>query len=165
MPVPHKLQALFYRAWGRLPPWLQDGLVFVGAAKATLGAAAIILDHEGRVLLVHHTYGNPAWSVPGGLIGRREQPAAALARELREELGVAAAVGPVMHVQHETWRRHVTIYYRVAINGAPRPNGVENDAVRYVAPVAFAGLMDHVSAQWLQGLVQRAVDIGSLPDQ
>lgn len=158
MPAPRELQALFYRAWGRLPSWLQDGLVFLGAPKATLGVAAIILDRDGRVLLVHHTYGNPAWSVPGGLIGRREQPAAALERELREELGVAATVGPVVHVQHETWRRHVTIYYRVAVAGAPRPNGVENDAVRYVAADAFASLMDHVSAQWLHRLVQRATD-------
>lgn len=158
MPVPHKLQALLYRAWGRLPPWLQDGLVFLGAPKATLGAAAIILDRDGRVLLVHHTYGNPAWSVPGGLIGRREQPAAALVRELREELGVAATVGPVIHVQHETWRRHVTIYYRVAIAGAPQPNGVENDAVRYIAPAACVDLMDDTSAQELQALVARASD-------
>ncbi len=154
--------ALFYRAWGRLPAWAQDTLVYLGAPKSTFGVSAIILDHEGRLLLVHHTYGNPAWYTPGGLIGRHEQPDVALARELREELGLEAAVGPVVRVQHETYRHHVTVYYRVTVMGSPRPNGAEVDAHRYVAPAALSGLMDRASARLLQAMLKS--DLHDRPD-
>ena len=151
-----RLGALFYRAWGRLPAWAQDTLVYLGAPKSTFGVSAIILDHEGRLLLVRHTYGNPAWYTPGGLIGRQEQPDVALARELREELGLEATVGAVVRVQHETYRRHVTVYYRVTVTGPPCPNGVEVDAHRYVAPAALPDLMDSASAKLLQAMLESA---------
>jgi ADP-ribose pyrophosphatase YjhB (NUDIX family) len=48
-----------------------------------------VLTHEGRVLLVRHTYGRRrVWYVPGGGVRRREPPLHAAAREMREELGV-----------------------------------------------------------------------------
>ena len=49
-------------------------------------------DDRGRILFVRHTYGDrAAWELPGGGLGRREEPAAAVRREMREELGVALA--------------------------------------------------------------------------
>jgi len=48
-----------------------------------------LLTHEGRVLLVRHTYGaRRTWYLPGGASHRRETPQQAAARELREELGL-----------------------------------------------------------------------------
>jgi 8-oxo-dGTP pyrophosphatase MutT (NUDIX family) len=45
------------------------------------------LTHEGRVLLVRHTYGHRGmWYLPGGAVRRSESPLAAAAREMREEL-------------------------------------------------------------------------------
>src|SRR5579884_2213869 len=103
MRLRRRFGALFYRAWGRLPVWAQDTLVYLGAPKSTFGVSAIILDREGGLLLVHHTYGNPAWYTPGGLVRRHEQPNASLARELREELRLEATVGAVVRVQHEAY--------------------------------------------------------------
>lgn len=44
---------------------------------------------DGRVVFVRHTYGDRrSWELPGGRLGRREDPEAAVRREMREELGV-----------------------------------------------------------------------------
>jgi 8-oxo-dGTP pyrophosphatase MutT (NUDIX family) len=48
-----------------------------------------VLTHGDRVLLVRHTYGSRrTWYVPGGAVRRHEDPLAAAAREMHEELGL-----------------------------------------------------------------------------
>lgn len=47
-----------------------------------------LIVHEGRVLLVHHTYGDRVWVMPGGGARKSEPPEAAVTREVREEVGI-----------------------------------------------------------------------------
>jgi 8-oxo-dGTP pyrophosphatase MutT (NUDIX family) len=56
-------------------------------------AAAVIVDREGRTLLVRKR-GTDAFMQPGGKIAVGEAAADALLRELREELGCGAAGDP-----------------------------------------------------------------------
>jgi mutator protein MutT len=60
------------------------------------------LVREGRVLLVHRSPTRQAypdvWDLPGGHIEPGESELAALARELREELGVEIDTGSVSHL-------------------------------------------------------------------
>jgi 8-oxo-dGTP pyrophosphatase MutT (NUDIX family) len=56
------------------------------------GAAAVIFDSEGRVLLVKENYERRRYSFPGGAVGRGETPEEAVVREVLEETGVTAAV-------------------------------------------------------------------------
>lgn len=60
-------------------------------------AAAIIRDEGGRLLLVRKR-GTSAFMQAGGKIEPGELPAAALARELREELGVAIDPAAAFHL-------------------------------------------------------------------
>ncbi|MFG3409646.1 NUDIX domain-containing protein [Streptomyces sp. NPDC048142] len=54
-----------------------------------LGAAAIITDQAGRVLLVHPTYReDDRWLLPGGVVEPGEHPHTACRREITEELGL-----------------------------------------------------------------------------
>ena len=59
-----------------------------------------VVRHQGRVLLVRHTYGDRAlWELPGGGIRRGEAPIDAAAREALEELGITARWRPLGSVE------------------------------------------------------------------
>jgi 8-oxo-dGTP diphosphatase len=56
--------------------------------RPTMTGAKCVLSHGELVLLVRHTYGRPAWDLPGGAVKRGEPPATAARREMLEELGI-----------------------------------------------------------------------------
>ena len=79
----------------------------------TLGVRGLVLDGEGRVLLIEHTY-IPGWYMPGGGVERGETPEHALGRELVEEAGVRMTARPTLVSTHDNGERfpgdHVLIY-------------------------------------------------------
>lgn len=68
-------------------------LTRVGRWPLTLGVRAVVLDDEGQVMLVRHTYA-PGWHFPGGGVDQRETLSQAAARELREEALLAVRGEP-----------------------------------------------------------------------
>jgi len=138
-----------YRVWGRLPDSLQGLLVRLAAPKMTLGVCAVVVDGPGRLLVAHHTYRGRSWGLPGGFATGDEQPHQTLEREVREELGVAATVGTLIHAEAEGPGRHLTLYYRVTIDGTPRIDGVEIDGYRYVAADEIPTLFGPREPRWL----------------
>ncbi|MEU8523611.1 NUDIX hydrolase [Streptomyces sp. NPDC048577] len=73
---------------------------------AWLGAAAIITDEVGRVLLVHPTYRDDGtWLLPGGVVEPGEHPHLTCRREITEELGLDLSLPAVLAV-HSLSARH-----------------------------------------------------------
>ena len=66
------------------------------ARGLTLGVRAIVVDGQGRVFLVRHSY-VAGWHLPGGGVEAGETLMTALARELAEEGNIVLAETPPLH--------------------------------------------------------------------
>jgi ADP-ribose pyrophosphatase YjhB (NUDIX family) len=113
---------LLLAVWSRLPPWLQDRLANLLSPRLNVGVVAIILRHGTHVLLAEHTYKSTAWHLPAGYLGRGEQPAEGLRRELREELGYQMETCRLLHAETARRRRLLVLYYLVEAEGTFRPS-------------------------------------------
>lgn len=87
---------------------------------------AAVIEDEHRFLVTRRQPGTHLagmWEFPGGKVDPDETHVTALRRELREELGVEAEVGELLHrTPHEYTERTVELYfYRCTLTGAPRP--------------------------------------------
>ena len=93
----------------------------------TLGVRGLVLDGEGRVFLVKHSY-VAGWHLPGGGVEKGETLLAALARELREEGNIELTAPPVLHGiyfnRRISSRDHVAVYVVRSFEQKtpPRPN-------------------------------------------
>jgi ADP-ribose pyrophosphatase YjhB (NUDIX family)/rhodanese-related sulfurtransferase len=78
---------------GGFTAWAAAGLpVHSYSGPIPLGSSSVIVDGSGRLLLVHHTYGERNWEVPGGVLEAHESAEAAALREAREETGVTLEI-------------------------------------------------------------------------
>jgi ADP-ribose pyrophosphatase YjhB (NUDIX family) len=81
----------------------------------TLGVRAVVVDAEGRVLLIEHTYVR-GWHLPGGGVERGETAETAVVRELQEEAGVETIGRPRLisvHSNETVFRGDHVLIYRV----------------------------------------------------
>jgi ADP-ribose pyrophosphatase YjhB (NUDIX family)/rhodanese-related sulfurtransferase len=78
---------------GGFGAWAAAGLpVHTHSGAVPLGASSVIAGGDGRILLVHHTYGELNWEVPGGVLEPRESAEEAAVREVREETGASIEI-------------------------------------------------------------------------
>ena len=114
--------------------------------------AVVVRDAAGRVLLVQHVEGR--WQVPGGAVDPGEHPRDAAVRECREEASVTVRVGRVLGVFGGEKFQTVyangdrigfvpTVFAGELVDGEPKPDHVETQAVGWFAPGEIAGLEMH----------------------
>ena len=100
--------------------------------------AGVIVDLRGRVLLARRGEGSDLpglWEFPGGKREPGETPEDALVRELREELGIEAEVGPVLiEVPQEYPGKRLRLEVRRVPRWKGTPRGREGQALTWVAP-------------------------------
>jgi ADP-ribose pyrophosphatase YjhB (NUDIX family) len=90
-----RVLALLFNAF---PVRWQRRFMTAAHERFLVGVAGLGVDPQGRVLLARHRFGAPQWRFLGGFLSRRERVEDALAREIREETGLAIEVGPVLEV-------------------------------------------------------------------
>jgi 8-oxo-dGTP pyrophosphatase MutT (NUDIX family) len=95
----------------------------------TVGVVLALTRDDGRLLLVEqrHTGG---WALPGGLLGRGEDAAAGLVREVAEEVGLRLdpTLLPVPLAVLSPGPRRVDVVYVCSAGDDVRPRRVEDDA-------------------------------------
>ncbi len=88
--------------------------------RFTLGGVGVLLDESGRrVLLVEHVFhAKCPWGLPGGWIGRGEEPSRAVEREFREETGLRVrAVRPLWIGLAPEIRGHLDVAFLCELDG------------------------------------------------
>ena len=106
--------------------------------KPPLPVVAAVIERDGLVLVAQRPPGKHLalkWEFPGGKIEAGETPAAALVREIREELGCAISVGEALPACVHAYPS-VTILlhaFRCVLEpGSVEPHPHEHAAVRWV---------------------------------
>ncbi|WP_241255208.1 NUDIX domain-containing protein [Altererythrobacter sp. BO-6] len=116
------------------------------------GCNVILTDLNGSILLLQHSYGPAAWYLPGGGIGKGEDPLAAAVREVREELGLELvrlnALGTFDGVISGS--PHTMHLFAATIDLHPQPDGREVTEARFFPP--------HSLPEPLSGMARRALE-------
>lgn len=90
----------------------------------TFGVRALVLDADGRVFLVKHSYVD-GWHLPGGGVEVGETALDAMRRELQEEGNITFEGEPVLHGvffnRHVSRRDHVVVYVVRDFHQAAKP--------------------------------------------
>ena len=120
--IPAPLHRLILRIGHRGRTWWRRRFKVPSAGVSFIG-----IDGRGRVLLVRHAYGSGRWSLPGGGLGRNEDPAECARREMREELGCAIDELLLVATFDETLfgAPHRAYVFTGRFVGEPQPDGRE----------------------------------------
>lgn len=111
------------------------------ARAVTMGVRGVVVDGEGRVFLVEHSYVS-GWHLPGGGVEPGETAFGALTRELREEGNIEVTgdgtLHGLFHNPKDSTRDHVAVYIIRAFRqpAPPQPNN-EIIAHGFFAPDAL----------------------------
>jgi ADP-ribose pyrophosphatase YjhB (NUDIX family) len=111
-----------------------------------VGVAGAVV-HEGRVLLVRHTYGEAegCWALPGGYTTAGERLDESAVRELREETGLSAEVVDVigMVTQYTERNSGVFVVFRMrAPEGQAQPDETEVSQAGWFSLAEVAAMTD-----------------------
>lgn len=114
--------------------WLMRLAISLLVPRHRIGVALVVWDDRGRILLLHHVFHPVApWGLPGGWLNRREDPRAAAERELWEETGLRATVGPLIYTTYE-----------------PRPRCLEMAYLAQAEPGPFRLSDEIIEARWFE---------------
>lgn len=94
-----------------------------------------IVEIEGKVLLVRHTYGSAKNRVlcPGGYVEENELPTQAIEREFLEETDIIVKAKSLLSMQFKS-DQWCAVFVMEYISGTPRSDHYENSEILLIAP-------------------------------
>jgi len=153
----HMLIKFLGAVWKRLPGEVRRRIVRLGQRRFTVTAGALIFDDQGRILLLEHVFRpDSGWGIPGGFIGRGEQPEAAMRRELIEEVGLELDDVELLFVRTLPRPRQIEIYFRASPLGEAVPCSFEIKRAKWF-PI---NQIDCDLSRDQRQLIQRALNAG-----
>lgn len=120
----------------------------------TRGVKVMAFNPAGELLLVRNTYGQRhLFLLPGGGIERRETPAEAAARELKEETGIRAEglEARAIYFSRAEGRRDSIHLFTALATQAPEPCGIEVEEARFFP---LNALPENISAATLRRIAE-----------
>jgi 8-oxo-dGTP diphosphatase len=106
-------------------------------------AVGVVLDDNRRILITRRaedSHQGGLWEFPGGKVESRETLHSALARELREELGIAIGrTSALLEVRHDYGDKAVLLDVHVVWEFSGEPRGLEGQPLAWVAAEELAG--------------------------
>ena len=113
-----------------------SGLLFSAEPLVDV-TAAVIGRADGRILVCSRPAGKHMagkWEFPGGKIEPGETAEACIRREIREELGMEIAVGPVLTaMEHDYGVKYVRVTFFLAVSD-DAPSAKDHQEFRWVMP-------------------------------
>ncbi|HYE04815.1 MAG TPA: NUDIX domain-containing protein [Planctomycetota bacterium] len=114
-------------------------------AKPRLHIVLALVHHDGRYLVTRRkaaAHCGGKWELPGGKRAKGEPDRVALARELKEELGVELlAARPLVDFSHDYGDRYLTLHcYRCRLFAPESARPLAADDLRWVTPAEFVAL-------------------------
>src|SRR5262245_22722470 len=108
-------------------------------ARKRLGAAAVILNDAGDVLLVRHAYGPLNWELPGGYAEAAESIVSTAEREGREEKGLTVPGRRTTAIYYDPEHdvHHFVFSCERVGRDVPAPGGAEIAACAFWPPCAL----------------------------
>lgn len=99
------------------PGPIKRAVVRTVAPSYTVGAVCVI-EHDGEFLVLWQPH-RRGWSLPGGLLGKGEDPADAVRREVREEVGLDIDPGDPVTIRVDPVEQGVDVVFRVRLDRRP----------------------------------------------
>jgi len=128
------LKKILGTLWRRAPKRLRRFGVYVSEARFSVTAGAVVVDEEGRVLLLGHVFRTGSGlGIPGGFISKGEQPEEAIRRELREEADLEVEGLKLAFVRTHKHVNQVEVVFRCRPAGRARAASFEVKSVNWFA--------------------------------
>ncbi len=125
----------------------------MAAASSPVPVVCAVIERDGRVLVAQRPPGKLLalkWEFPGGKVEPGEDPAAAIVREIHEELGCSVRVTralPLFTHDYKTVVIEMIPFVCALTPDSPEPHAHEHVALAWVAPADLRAY-DLAAADW-----------------
>jgi len=139
-----------------LPGPVRRRVVRLGQRRFTVTAGAFVFDERGRILLLEHEFRpDSRWGMPGGFIGKGEQPDEALRRELREEVSLEVTDVELYFARTLKKPRQVELYFACTAVSEATPSSFEIRKAQWFDVNDLPGELSKSQ----QKMIKRAIDV------